>query len=92
MGASIADDGLSSSSSPGLSRGPIAAKAETLVPGTGPGMTVLAAISHYGSTRGGNAPARLPYAFLPRIRAIVALISRVGSSVSNALAKDRMPA
>ena len=52
MGANISSDGLSSASSPGLSRGPIAALLETLVPGTSPGMTVFAAISHYVSAYG----------------------------------------
>ena len=52
MGANIGGDGLSSPSSPGLSRGPIAALLETLVPGTSPGMTVFAALSHYVSAYG----------------------------------------
>ncbi len=41
MGANISGDGLSSPSSPGLSRGPIAVQAETMVPGTSPGMTPI---------------------------------------------------
>ena len=52
MGANIGGDGLSSPSSPGLSRGPIAALLETLVPGTSAGMTGFAAISHYFSAHG----------------------------------------
>ena len=44
--------GLSSASSPALSPGPIAVQAETLVPGTSPGMTLFAAISHYVSAHG----------------------------------------
>ena len=52
MGANISGDGFFSPLSPGLSRGPIAALVETLVPGTSLGMTVFAAISHYVSAYG----------------------------------------